>query len=29
MAGPVRSGGGVEALDAAYGGLSDLIVSLD
>ena len=29
MAGPVLSGGGAEALDAAYGGLSDLIVSLD
>ena len=29
MAGPVLSGGGAEALDAAYGVLSDLIVSLD
>jgi hypothetical protein len=29
MAGPVLAGGGAEALDAAYGGLSDLIVSLD
>jgi len=29
MAGPVLAGGGAQALDAAYGGLSDLIVSLD